>query len=263
MTRRSSLIVGRAALAAVAFALSSTQIASGVQYDFLPIQVTGTNTSTFTSPNGNGVITVTDSFSAGGAGAQNNNNAAIFPSQFTNLFPGSGQVQGHLAQTVYGHTSIVEFNLTGYNLSSTTVFGMWNPTDEVTAPVGGSPVYRVQLIDAGGFQVNPTLNHIGNQDNQGQVNGRHQMMMSATGEITFGAPINGGVGTHTDASFWDTIPAGTQKILVYADLPSLNPIGDGVGYYFAEAHVPEPTSIGALAVGGGMLLLRRRARARG
>jgi hypothetical protein len=262
MTWRSPSFVRRAALATVALTLGAAETALAVQYDFLPITPTGALTSTFTSNNGNGVITVTDSFSAGGAGASNNNNAAIFPSQFTNLFPGTGQVQGHLAQTVYGHTSVVEFNLTGYNLSSSTVFGIWNTTDEVTAPVGGAPVYRVQLIDAGGFQVNPTFNYINNQDNQTQVTGRHQLLMSGTGEITFGALINGGAGTHTDAAFWDQIPAGTKKILVYADLPPLNPIGDGVGYYFAEVHIPEPASLGALAAGG-VVLLRRRARVRG
>jgi hypothetical protein len=231
-----------------------------VQYDFLPVASTGTNTSQFTSNNGNGVINVTDVFPTGGAGAQNNNNAAIFPSQFTTLFPGTGQVQGHLAQTVYGHRSIVTFDLTGYNLSSTTVFGLWNTSDEVTAPVGGAPVYQIRLIDADNNQVNPTFNHIGNQDNQTQVAGKHQMLMSATGEITFGAQINGGAGTHTDAMFFDQIPAGTKQIIVYADLPPLNPIGDGVGYYFAEVVVPEPASLSVLATSGLLLLRRRRSR---
>jgi hypothetical protein len=244
----------------VTLALGAAETASAVQYGFLPCASTGTFTSQFTSNVGNGVINVTDSFPTGGAGASENLNSAIFPSQFTTLFPGTGQVQGHLAQTVYNHTSVVTFDLTGYNLSSSTVFGMWNTTDEVTAPVGGSPVYRVQLIDAGGFQVNPTFNLIGNQDNQTQVPGRHQMVMSGTGEITPGALINGGAGTHTDAAFWDNIPAGTKKIIVYADLPPLNPIGDGVGYYFAEA-VPEPGTLSAFAIGGLALLRRRRARA--
>ena len=77
-----------------------------------------------------------------------------------------------------------------------------------------------------------------------------------TGEITFGALLNAS-GTHTNASFWDQIPAGTKQIVVYCDLPQLNSIGDGVGYYFAEV-VPEPASFGALALSG--LLLLRRAR---
>jgi hypothetical protein len=259
MVRRSISFVRRAALATAALALGTTQATLAVQYDFLPIIPTGTFTSTFTSNNGNGVITATDSFPGGGAGASNNNNAAIFPSQFTTLFPGTGQVQGHLAQTVYGFRSVVTFDLTGYNLSSSTVFGMWNTTDEVTAPVGGPPVYQMQLIDSNGNQVNPTLNLIGNQDNQTQVAGRHRMLMSSTGEITFGALLNPN-GTHTDAAFWDNIPAGTRQIKVFADLPPLNSIGDGVGYYFAEA-VPEPASLGVLAVGA--LVLLRRTRARG
>jgi hypothetical protein len=262
MVPRSVTFVRRKALAVVASALGSLGLsgtAPAVQYDFLPITPMGTNTSQFTSNNGNGVINVTDTFPTGGAGAQNNNNAAIFPSQFTTLFPGTGQVQGHLAQTIYGHTSIVTFDLTGYNLSSSTVFGMWNTTDEVTAPAGGSPVYQVQLIDANNNQVNPTVNLIGNQDNQTQVAGRHRMLMSSTGEITFGQLLNAG-GTHTDATFWDSIPAGTKQIIVYCDLPQLNSIGDGVGYYFAEV-VPEPASLSVLAMGG--LVMLRRARGRG
>jgi hypothetical protein len=260
MVRPSITFVRRTGLAVVALALGSGNAAQAAQHGFLPIATTGTNTSQFTSNVGNGVINVTDFFPTGGSGAQNNNNAAIFPSQFTTLFPGTGQVQGHLAQTVYGHRSVVTFDLTNYNLSSSTVFGMWNTTDEVTAPAGGSPVYQVQLIDANNNQVNPTFNLMGNQDNQTQVAGRHRMLMSATGEITFGQLLNSG-GTHTDATFWDQIPAGTKKIIVYADLPQLNSIGDGVGYYFAEA-VPEPASLGGLALGS-VLLLRRARRGAG
>ena len=259
MVARSITFVRRAGLAVVAIALGSGDVALGAQYGFLPITPTGTNTSQYTSNVGNGVINVTDFFPTGGAGAQNNNNAAIFPSQFTTLFPGTGQVQGHLAQTLYGHRSVVTFDLTNYNLSSSTVFGMWNTSDEVTSPPGGAPVYQVQLIDGNANQVNPTFNLIGNQDNQSQVAGRHRMLMSATGEITFGQLLNGG-GTHTDATFWDQIPAGTKKIIVYADLPQLNSIGDGVGYYFAEV-VPEPASLGALALGS--VLLRRARRPAG
>ena len=259
MMRHSLTLVRRKALVFVASTLGSLGLAdvvSAAQYGFLPVAATGTFTSQFTSNIGNGVITVTDVFPSGGAGAQNNVNTAIFPSQFATLFPGTGQVQGHLAQTLYGHRSTVTFDLTGYNLSPTTVFGMWNTTDEVTSPPGGSPVYQVQLIDANNNQVNPTFNHIGNQDNQSQVAGRHQMLMSATGEITFGALLNAG-GTHTNAAFWDNIPSGTKKIVVYADLPQLNSIGDGVGYYFAEV-VPEPASLTVLAMGGVVLLRRAR-----
>ena len=152
VVRRTALAVAASALGAFGF----VGAAPAAQYGFLPVTPTGTNTSKFTSSNGNGFINVSDTFPNGGAGAQNNNNAAIFPSQFTTLFPGTGQVQGHLAQTVYGHTSTVTFDLTNYNLSASTVFGMWNTTDEVTAPAGGSPVYRIQLIDSNNNQVNPT-----------------------------------------------------------------------------------------------------------
>lgn len=222
-------------------------------YQFLPLtNFSGTGNSTFAQFTGsNGNITVSHSFSPGGAGTADNQNFLLgfHPSQFTNTFPGTGLVHGHLAQTVYNHTSQVEFDLQNYAITPNTVFGMWNTTNEVTAPVGGNPVYRVQLVIAN-TQVNPTtLFHMGNQDNQTQVQGQNSLVMNtANGEVTFGGPINGGIGTHTDAAFWRNIPTNTQKIIVFADLPPLNTIGDGVGYYFAEL-VPEPSSFALLTLG--------------
>ncbi len=246
-------------LAAVAIAsLGLARESLAVNYTFLNVNQTGATTSQFVSTQTGATINVTHSFSAGGAGASDNINTAIFPSQFTNTFPGSGQVKGHLAQTVYNHTSVVRFSLLNYNITPATIFGMWNTTDEVTRPVGGPPVYQLQLVNAGGSQVNPTsLQVYGRQDNQTQVQGRHELdLNTATGEISPGQVINGGIGTHTSATFWNNIPAGTQEIVVFGNLPALNNIGDGVGYYFAEPVVPEPTSLAtlsALAVG-----LRRR-----
>ncbi len=213
----------------------------------------------------NGVITVSHSFPNGGVGASDNDNNAIFPSQFTTMFPGTGLVQGHLAQTVYAHTSTVTFDMTGYNITPNTVFGIWNTTDEVTAPAGGPPVYRVQLLDVNSQIQNPsTFSYMGNQDNQTQVQGAHSLVMSTiNGDITFGGAINGGVSTrtHTDAAFWRTIPQFTKQIIVTANLPPLNNIGDGVGYYFAElTAVPEPSTIALTSVGLFSLLASRRRR---
>ena len=246
-----------ALITAAAF-LGSLSTALPAAYDFLTVTSTGTFTSQFNSLNGNGFINATDTFSPGGAGLSENINTAIYPSQFTTLFPGTGLVQGHLAQTVYNHTSVVIFDLTGYALSATTVFVMWNTTDEVTPPVGSAPVYRIQLLDAFNNVVSPTtFNLVGNQDNQTQVAGRHQMVLNpATGDITPGALINAS-GTHTDAAFWNNIPAGTKQIIVYADLPPLNLLGDGVGYYFAEV-VPEPTTLALGLVSLGLFAARRR-----
>jgi hypothetical protein len=239
----------RLVAAALVVCLACAGDALATTYSFLNVGATGAASSQFTSGYGNGVINVSHVFSPGGAGADDNNNAAIFPSQFTTLFPGTGQVQGHLAQTVYNHTSVVTFDLTAYNLSASTVFGIWNTSTEVA-----QPAYHVELIDAGNNPQPPsTFNLIGNQDNQTQVAGRHQLLMNtATGDITFGALINAG-GTHTNAAFWNNIPLGTKQIIVYGNLPPLNNIGDGVGYYFAEV-VPEPSSfvlggLGVLALG--------------
>jgi len=250
------------ALLALATAfMASSNTALAVNYDFLTVTGNGIAgnlaTSQFTSPNGNGVINVTHSFSAGGAGPNDNNNPLIFPSQFTTTFPGTGQVQGHLAQTLYGSTSIVTFDLTAYALSSSTIFGIWNTTTDVA-----QPPYRLELIDSSNNpQVPSTFNFYGTQDNQAQVQGKNQLVMNlATGDISAGASINGGVGIHTNAVFWDNIPAGTKKLIVYGNLGPIpgNTDGDGVGYYFAEPHtVPEPSSIALFLSGGAALLLAR------
>jgi hypothetical protein len=235
-------------------------VSRAISYDFLPVAQTGTFTSQYTSNNGNGTINVTDSFSPGGAGPSENINTAIYPSSFTTLFPGTGLVQGHLAQTVYNHTSLVEFDLVNYSLSGSTVFGVWNMTNEVTPPPGGNPVYRLEILDAS-LTVLPLtgMNIIGNQDNQTQVQGQQNLDLNlGTGEFSPGASINGGVGTHTNAIFMDNLPATARYIRVYGDLPPLNLIGDGVGYYFAEV-VPEPASLGmfAMAFASGCLMRRR------
>src|SRR5262245_12127621 len=110
--------------------VSSTFAATYPGYQFLTItgnNIPGTNAfSQFSGPNG--VINVKHSFSIGGAGTADNQNfiSGFHPGDFSNTFPGATQVQGHLAQTVYAHTSLVQFDLTGYNLTPFTVFGMWN-----------------------------------------------------------------------------------------------------------------------------------------
>lgn len=251
-------ILTRLALAAAAILfLGSASVSLAAVwpgYTFLTVTDNGLggNAATAAFSGANGVINVTHAFSSGGAGGNDNDNfnSQFDPGQFTPLFPGTGLVQGHLAQTVYAHTSVITFDMTGYAITPNTAFGIWNTSDEVTAPVGGNPVYRVQLIDNTNTQVNPnTFFYMGNQDNLTQVAGKHQMLMNtSTGEITFGALINS-FGTHTDATFWKNIPTTTQKIIVYGDLPPLNTIGDGVGYYFAELGVPEPCSAALSTLG--------------
>lgn len=256
ITIRSS--IRRLALATATIFLGSTSLSLAATYPgyaFLTLSSATNNlpgNAAFCQFTGtNGVIDATHFFpSASGVGADDNNNPLIFPSTFTNTFPGTGPVQGHLAQTVYANQSVVTFDMRGYTITPNTVFGMWNTTDEVTRPVGGNPVYEVKLLDNTNTLVSPsTFSYMGNQDNQTQVQGKHSLVMTtSTGEVTFGGSINGGVGTHTDAAFWRNIPITTQEIRVYADLPSLNTIGDGVGYYFAEL-VPEPSSFVLCAFG--------------
>ena len=238
-------------------------LSRAASYDFLTVTGNGipgnAAFSQFNSSNGNGFIDVRHSFSPGGAGGDDNDNPLIFPSQFTTLFPGTGQVQGHLAQTVYNHTSTITFDLSNYAVSNTTVFGIWNITDEVAPPPGGSAVYRVEILDAGNNPLSLTgLNLIGNQDNQTQVSGEHELVMDlSTGNLSFGTPLGGS--THTDAAFWDNLPSGVQSIVVHGDLPQLNLIGDGVGYYFAEL-IPEPATAAMVLLSGLCCVTLRRGR---
>jgi hypothetical protein len=244
-----------------------------VQYNFLNVSGNnipgpGVNCSTFTSNLGNGVINVTHVFpSANGWGSQDNINTAIFPSAFPILFPGTGNVQGHLAMTMYGdpnnppptrNTSQVIFDLTTYtgNLPGL-VFGIWNTTDQVN-----QPAYNIQLRDGSGNLVSPLtagISIFGNEDNQYQAGAHMEQLNLSTGDITCPTQINGGNGVHTDALFFNNIPAGYQQIIVNASLDPLNNIGDGVGYYFAEI-VPEPTTVTlvGLSVVGLLTVIRRK-----
>lgn len=268
----------RLPLALAIVLLGSTGALSAVNYDFLSVsgnwpQTGNASSTTFSSNNLNGVVTVSHVFSSPAAvGYADNDNALIFPSQFTTLFPGTGQVQGHLAMTVYGdpnglppggniNTSQVIFNLTGYTgYLPDLMFGIWNTTTEV-----GSPVYNVQLMDSSNAIVPPsTVTVYGNADNTGSagVLGLHQMLFTpSSGDISFSNAILNPSGIHTDAMFLHGIPVGTKEIIVTANLPPLNTIGDGVGYYFAEP-VPEPSSLVLSAIGLVSLYVFRRRRKR-
>jgi hypothetical protein len=265
-------------IAAVAW-LFLASINPAFAYTFMSVSGTnvpgnGTTVSTFTSGLGNGIITVdhnsTTPNSLGNWGLQDNINSAINPSKFVTLFPGTGNVQGHLAQSMYGdpnppvvgsppipNVTTVTFNLSTYtgNLPAL-YFGLWNTTTQV-----GQPVYNIQLKDAGGFIVPPaTVSYFGNDDNTGTagVLGLHTMLFTpSSGDINFGPSLGNG-GIHTDALFFNGIPAGTKEIIVTATLPALNNLGDGVGYYFVE--VPEPSTyvlVGFSAITLALLAHRR------
>jgi hypothetical protein len=234
----------------------------------------GTAASTFTSGLGNGIITVdhnsTTPNSLGNWGTQDNINSAIIPSKFATLFPGSGNVQGHLAQSMYGdpnpppgipNVTTVTFHLTTYTgYLPNLVFGIWNTTTEV-----GQPVYNVQLMNASNAIVSPSMvNILGNDDNTGSagVLGLHQMLFTpSSGDITFNNAILNPSGVHTDALFFYGIPVGFKEIIVTATLPALNNLGDGVGYYFAETPEPSTLTLAALGlIGLGYFSLRNKFR---
>jgi len=50
----------------------------------------------------------------------------------------------------------------------------------------------------------------------------------------------------------------TLEIRICSDLPTLNLIGDAVGYSFAETHVPTPAPAGVAALAAMGALRRRR-----
>ena len=88
-----------------------TSAAVATPYTFMSVSGTnvpgnGTAVSTFTSGLLHGIITVdhnsTTPNSLGNWGIQDNINSAINPSKFATLFPGTGNVQGHVAQSMYG-----------------------------------------------------------------------------------------------------------------------------------------------------------------
>ena len=239
-------------------------------YDFLTVTGNGIGQgnnamSQFMSPNGLGVIKVTHSFSpiAYGLGPapDDNNNPLLFPSDFTGLFPGSGQVQGHLAQTQYGKTvgkvatnstSTVTFDLTGYTTSNT-VFGIWNTTTEVA-----QPAYRLEAVVNNVLGPPTGFQYKGNTQNLNSgVTGIKKLDMNlATGDLTATTPAQPGPGpqfVHSDAAFWE-IPQGTQKIIVHGNLGVIdtNFAGDGVGYYFAEL-CPSEGNLADLIANHGMI----------
>ena len=265
MNRIHTLFCATAAASSCALAPS----AHATTYDFLTVSGNGvagngalsTFNSVQTGGNYNGWIDVTHSFSSPSGVGQYDNNNTLINSQFPNLFPGTGPVQGHLAMTVYGYQSVVTFKMQNYNISpSGTMFGIWNITDEVSWPVGPGgqprPVYRMELLDLNNGVTTPSMIlKYGNDQNSLDVAGRHNLDFDpTTGELYPGNSISGSV--HTNAAFFYNIPATTLEIRIYADLPTLNTIGDGVGYYFAEPHVPAPASTGVLALAA--LGLRRR-----
>jgi hypothetical protein len=225
--------------AAIVFAVTSA--ASATTYKFANVAVTGVDTSDFTSQNGKGTISVTHTHGGAGAATLDNVNTAI-NNKFSILFPGTGNVDGHLAQTHYNATITVTFDLSLYTITPRTAFGIWNTTDEVSPGPGSSAIYNLQLLNANNNVVSPTtFQLIGNQDNEADTIAHTKLLMDpSTGDITPGPLVHMGAGIHMDAAFWKKIPVGTQQIIFTGNLPPLNNQGDGIGFYFAD--VPEPST---------------------
>ena len=190
-------------------------------YDFLPVTITGPG-ARFTSPNGNGFITVTNT---GGPFLSYNN--TVWSSKFTNLFLASGTVQGWIAQADNNATYTNTFYLSNYTaLTSDTVFGIWNMTEETNT-------YSIKTF-AGSTQNEPvfTWNLMGYDDDAlaGNIGWMHIVLNAGSGDISMVpfAPQN----TDSDAAFWTNIPPATTRIVVTGRLGAAN--ADGVVFYFAE-----------------------------
>jgi hypothetical protein len=199
--------------------VTPSTIASG--YDFLSVSIPGAG-GKFTSTNGNGFITVTNT---GGPFLSLNN--TVYSSQFTNLFPASGTVQGWLARADNNARYTNTFYLTNFTLSASLVFGMWNITEEPNT-------YSIKLLDAANNPIAPPFNwnFLGYDDDtlSGNIGWYHMNLNYASG---FFSPTNyKASGTDCDGAFWDNIPLNTRKIVVTGTLGAFN--ADGVVFYFAE-----------------------------
>ncbi len=205
------------------FTVTVVPFSSGV-YDFLPVTIPGVG-GKFTSPNGNGFITAQ---TAGGPFLGLNN--TMYPSQFTNLFPASGVVQGYLAQGDDSAFYTVTFDLQNYALSPSTVFGIWNITEET-----GS--YKVEVFSCAPALIAPPFtsyfDFMGYDDNalDGNIGWFHMTLNPASGFLSTSQFKAAGI--DCDAVFWTNLPPNACKIVVTGRLGPQ----DGVVFYFAE---PKP-----------------------
>jgi len=208
-------------LATCSFAVVVTPAVFTNGYDFLPVTITGAGAK-FSSLNGNGFITVTNT---GGPFLGFNN--TVWTSQFPNLFPASATAPGWIAQADNNAALTNTFYLANYNLSNSTVFGIWNTTEETST-------YRIRLLDGAGNQLAPVFNwnFIGYDDDalSGNIGWHHIVVNPVTGFLTPTQYTT--FGTDCDAAFWDNLPLNTKQIVVTGNLGANN--ADGVVFYFAE-----------------------------
>jgi hypothetical protein len=215
----------KALLAAVVLAAGS---AHAIVYDFLPVTITSFNSGYFTSSNGNGIITVTNT-----GGPWESLNSTVYVSAFTNLFPANVPVQGWLSQVanlaVYTNT----FYLDNYTLTSNTVFGIWNITEETNT-------YHLQLFDKNNTLISPPFNwnFIGYDDNiwPPDVNIAWYHMNLNNGDGYFYPFKYKTNGIDCDGAFWNKIPTNTARIVFTGVMNTTN--HDGVAFYFAEQRLP-------------------------
>src|SRR5207248_2430150 len=141
---------------------------------------------------------------AGGPFLTLNNTA--YSSQFPNLFPASGTVQGYLARADDNATYTVTFDLRNFQLSKCTVFGMWNITEE-------DSLYDIQVLSCNGnntTQIAPPFgnyfNFLGWDDDSlaGNIGWHHMTLNKANGKLMTAQFKNSGI--DCDAAFWNNIP---------------------------------------------------------
>jgi hypothetical protein len=226
------------------FTVTVVPFSSGV-YDFLPVTIPGTG-GKFTSPNGNGFITVQ---TAGGPFLGLNN--TVYSSQFPNLFAPSGTVQGYLAQADNNAFYTVTFNLSNYALSPSTVFGIWNITEE-------TDLYKVEVFDCANTLIAPPFppyfNFMGWDDDalSGNIGWYHMTLNPSTGFLSTAPFLASGI--DCDAAFWNNLPPNACKIVVTGRLGP----ADGVVFYFAEpkpcCEITCPSNITVTTCGNGAVV---------
>jgi hypothetical protein len=222
-----SLVAGalKALLAAVAL---SAGTAHAIVYDFLPVTITSFNSGFYTSSNGNGIITVTNT-----GGPWESLNSTVYYSAFTNLFPLNVPVQGWLSQAANSAVYTNTFYLDNYTLSSNTIFGMWNITEETNT-------YHLQLFDKNNTLISPPFNwnFMGYDDstwsNDVNIAWYHMNLSNSDGYFyPYKYKTNG---IDCDGAFWNKIPTNTARIVLTGVLNTTN--HDGVVFYFAEQRLP-------------------------
>ncbi|HYE30890.1 MAG TPA: choice-of-anchor D domain-containing protein [Methylomirabilota bacterium] len=199
------------------------------QIAFLPVTIHSPKVSAYTSPAGHGHINLSLADGAPGSVYGNELWLAAFP----NLFPNANNEWASPAESphiVGAWNFSITIDLTSYTRLPELIFGFYNIRDQGT--------YTLQAYDSAGNLISPPFgwNHIGNDDDALHPSAStHLVLDNSTGVFTtqYYQP-----GQHSDAIFWNNIPATTARIVITGALFQTMNNQDGLGVFFAERVPP-------------------------